>query len=283
MSEYGVLRYSRVHPNCRGLSPPRRSPGHLNRTFFPDYRSPVTPVLQLSDVRFSWPNSLEAPAVLDGLSLSIQPGEQLLLRGGSGSGKSTMLSVIAGLLTPSAGIVEVAGRDLYSLAQGKRDAFRGTHIGMIFQTFQLLAGFSAAENVMAALMFSSVSRSEHRSRATKLLHDLGITRPDAEVGALSVGQQQRVAVARAIACNPVLVLADEPTASLDPDNALAAVQLIRQACRGSGAALLVTSHDPALRGTFERELHISRGKLQDEAPVASAPARAHTFGAKENA
>jgi len=221
--------------------------------------------------------------VLDGVSFAIEPGEQLLLRGGSGSGKSTLLSVIAGLLTPSAGTVALTGQNIYALPQGTRDAFRGTHIGMIFQTFQLLSGFSAAENVMAALMFSIVPRQEHRSRAVKLLADLGIDRPDAEVGTLSVGQQQRVAVARAIACKPVLVLADEPTASLDPENALAAVILIRQACRSSGAALLVTSHDPALRGTFERELLISGGRLGPADALTDAAPRAHIAGAKEGA
>src|SRR5690606_25031909 len=119
-------------------------------------------------------------------------------------------------------------------------------------------------NVMAALMFSTIPRREHRERAVALLARLGLNRPDADPQQLSVGQQQRVAVARAVACEPALVLADEPTASLDPDNAAAAMDLIQQACRDAGAALLCTSHDPAMASRFERR--VSLDDLADGAP-----------------
>ncbi len=234
-------------------------------------------VLDISNLRFSWPGSA-GPPVLSGVSLRLEAGEHVLLRGGSGSGKSTLLSVIAGLLSPQGGSVEVGGQNIFALPQGRRDAFRGTHIGMIFQTFQLLSGFSAAENVMAALMFTDVPPAEHRQRADRLLRELGIERPDADVGTLSVGQQQRVAVARAVACRPVLVLADEPTASLDPANAAAAVEVIRAACRGSGATLLVTSHDPALEGRFDRQIGIDRGQIITGEPAAAISAKGVTHG-----
>ena len=131
---------------------------------------------------------------------------------------------------------------------------------MIFQTFNLLPGFSAAENVMLAMMFSDIPRREHRPRAHDLLDHLGVDRPDAPPEQLSIGQQQRVAVARAVACKPDLVLADEPTASLDPENASGAMDLIQTACRESGTALLCVSHDPAMAERFEQrasldELH----------------------------
>jgi ABC-type dipeptide/oligopeptide/nickel transport system ATPase component len=123
---------------------------------------------------------------------------------------------------------------------------------MIFQTFNLLHGFTALENVLAGLMFSAMAPKEHEARARGLLQTLGIPDPEAEVDRLSVGQQQRVAVARALAARPALVLADEPTASLDPANTATAMDLIQSACRADGAALLCTSHDPTLRARFAR-------------------------------
>jgi len=185
-------------------------------------------------------------------ALRLGAGEQILLTGGSGSGKSTLLQIIAGLFDPDRGSVRVSGSDMHSMHGAARDRFRGAHIGMIFQTFNLLQGFTAKENVLAALMFSGVARSEHQERASELLKKLGIARMDAPVESLSVGQQQRVAVARAVACKPALVLADEPTASLDPENSASAIELIQTACREAGAALLCTSHDPAMRGRFGR-------------------------------
>ena len=179
-------------------------------------------------------------------------GEQVLVAGSSGSGKSTLLQLIAGLLEPDSGEIKVDGRTIHSMSGAARDRFRGNRIGMIFQTFNLLDGFSARENVLTALMFSELPAREHRERADHLLNTLGIERPDATPDRLSVGQQQRVAVARALASRPGLVLADEPTASLDPENAENAVGLIRETCRQEGAALLLTSHDPTIRNDFER-------------------------------
>jgi ABC-type lipoprotein export system ATPase subunit len=185
-------------------------------------------------------------------SLALGRGEQMLLTAGSGQGKSTLLQLIAGLLEPDGGRVEVDGQSVHALHGARRDLFRGRTVGMIFQTFNLLHGFTALENVMAAMMFSAIPRREHRDRAAALLSHLGIERHGAEPDRLSVGQQQRVAVARAVACDPVLVLADEPTASLDPENAATAMDLIQAACREKGAALLCTSHDPSMRERFPR-------------------------------
>ncbi len=185
-------------------------------------------------------------------SLRLVKGEQVLMVSPSGAGKSTLLGLVAGLLEPASGRVEVAGQDVHALRGAARDRFRGRHIGMIFQTFNLLVGFSALENVMAALLFAGVSEKEHAERAGEVLRELGITRVDAPVENMSVGQQQRVAVARALVCNPELVLADEPTASLDPENARGAMDLIQTLCREKGAALLCVSHDPSMGARFER-------------------------------
>ena len=207
------------------------------------------PALSIRDLTFAYPGAgwtLRVPR------LELAAGEQVLLVGGSGRGKSTLLQLVAGLRDPASGSVEVAGVRMDALRGAARDEARGRRIGMIFQTFNLLHGFSALENVLAALMFSAMPAGEHEGRARSLLGTLGIDQPDAEVDRLSVGQQQRVAVARALAARPALVLADEPTASLDPENTAAAMDLIQRACRADGAALLCTSHDPAMRPRFAR-------------------------------
>lgn len=224
------------------------------------------PALEIKGLKFRYPRS---PAwTVDVAALTLVLGEQLLLTAGSGRGKSTLLSLIAGLLEPREGVVRVAGRDIHALSGAARDRFRGRTIGMVFQTFNLLHGFSALENVMAALMFSATPRGEHRARAESLLSRLGIDRPGADPDRLSVGQQQRVAVARAVACSPALVLADEPTASLDPENAAGAMDLIQRACRDAGAALLCVSHDPAMRERFDRRRALEDLRAApDDAPV----------------
>jgi ABC-type lipoprotein export system ATPase subunit len=213
--------------------------------------------LSIRGLKFRYPGADEGAWVVDVGSLDLGLGEQMLLTGGSGRGKSTLLQLIAGLLNPTRGHVAVDGIEIHFLHGARRDQYRGQKIGMIFQTFNLLHGFSALENVMAALMFSPIPRDEHRLRAAKLLTHLGIDRPEADPDRMSVGQQQRVAVARAMACDPVLVLADEPTASLDPENSTAAMDLIQNACREKGAALLCVSHDPAMKERFDRRASLA--------------------------
>lgn len=220
------------------------------------------PALSVRDLTFTYrrtkSGSGEHSFTLALPRLSLGPTEEVLLTGGSGTGKSTLLQLIAGLLDPDSGSVMVRGTDVHGLRGAARDRFRGRTIGMVFQTFHLAIGFSALENVLLALLFGDPAKelvpNGHRARAASLLEALGIERLDAPVETLSVGQQQRVAVARALACQPAIVLADEPTASLDPDNAARAVDLLQSTCRQEGAALLVVSHDPSLVGRFERTI-----------------------------
>lgn len=197
--------------------------------------------------------------------LSVRMNERVLVAGPSGIGKSTLLTLIAGLDDPTTGTISVAGTRVHGLSGAARDRFRAQHVGMIFQTFNLLQGFSAIENVLAALMFSRVPQREHKPRAAALLAQLGITRPDAKVEQLSVGQRQRVAVARAVVCEPTLVLADEPTASLDQANAQAAMDVIIEACSRAKSALVCVSHDLSIASRFDSVVHMSPVNAQMEA------------------
>ncbi|MHC5115401.1 MAG: ABC transporter ATP-binding protein [Planctomycetota bacterium] len=226
----------------------------------------MAPALDIHDLKYRYATSAEW--ALDVARLELGPGEQMLLTGGSGSGKSTLLHLVCGLMEPAAGRVTVNGTDMHALRGAKRDLFRGRTIGMIFQTFNLLHGFTALENVTAAMMFSSIPKRTHRAEAEALLRHLGLDEVRRSADRLSIGQQQRVAVARAVACHPKLVLADEPTASLDPENAATAIALIKEACREQGAALLCVSHDPALAGAFERTASID--DLRATAPAGEA-------------
>jgi ABC-type lipoprotein export system ATPase subunit len=230
----------------------------------------TTPALEINDLQFRYGGN--DGFALGVRSLKVEAGEQVVLTGRSGSGKSTLLYLIAGLVEPSAGEVRVNGQAVHKMCGHRRDEFRGRNIGMIFQTFNLLTGFTASENVQAALMFSKVPHHEHRGRAVKLLSQLGIDQPQQNAERLSVGQQQRVAVARALACDPVLVLADEPTASLDPENAANAMKLIQEACRERGSALLCVSHDPSMPARFERSVSVE--SISGSGVNAASPAMA---------
>ena len=211
-------------------------------------------VLDINDLLYRYPRQSDPSITLR--SLQVNPDEQLMISGQSGSGKSTLLHLIAGLMDPTQGQIRINGVDIHALRGSKRDRFRGRHIGMVFQTHQLLHGFSVIENVLAALMFSDIPRGAHNARAISLLESLGISTPKARIDELSMGQQQRVAIARAVACSPSLVLADEPTAALDPEFASIAMDLLQGACRSIGAALICVTHDHSLRERFDRSEYL---------------------------
>jgi ABC-type lipoprotein export system ATPase subunit len=198
--------------------------------------------------RYVGPDGSVVP-VIDIEAMLLGDGEQVALMGTSGSGKTTLLHLIAGILSPDSGriVFELDGRttDLAALSEARRDVFRGRNIGYIFQTHHLLGGFTALENVLLGMSFTG-RRADH-AWARHLLSEVGLAeRLNYRPQKLSVGQQQRVAVARALANRPRLVLADEPTGALDQGNARQVLELIRALCREVQATLLLVTHDAAI-------------------------------------
>ena len=208
------------------------------------------PLLEISQLRksFTTPDGA-AHTVVDVPAFALGEHEQIAISGESGSGKTTFLNLIAGILRPDAGRVTLAGREISALSEAERDQLRATHIGYIFQTFNLLQGYTCLENVLLGMKFG---RGVDRAFALTLLNRVGLgDKLSHRPRQLSTGQQQRVAVARALANRPQLVLADEPTGNLDASNARESLTLIRETCRESGAALLLVSHDRDVLAQFD--------------------------------
>ncbi len=183
-------------------------------------------------------------------TFALAPGEQFALRGESGSGKTTFLNLIAGILAPDSGRVAIDGVEMSALNEPGRDRLRAEKLGYIFQTFNLLQGFTVLENVMLGMSFGP--RGADKAHARDMLERVGLAhRLHHFPRQLSTGQQQRVAVARALANRPKLVLADEPTGNLDRKHGREALGLIREVCREHQAALLLVSHDEDVLGQFE--------------------------------
>lgn len=217
------------------------------KTYFADNKQPVT--------------------VLHVRRFVMKAGERAALVGPSGSGKSTLLHLIAGIVRPTEGKIQVLDRQLATMGESELDRFRARHIGYVFQNFNLLPGFTAAENVLAAMRFGSAALSgkEKRERAEQLLKQVGLGhRTGNRPSQLSQGEQQRVAIARALANRPSLVLADEPTASLDAANASAVFELLTRVCDEEGAALLLSTHDMELAAKTGRIVHV-RDLAREEA------------------
>ena len=212
----------------------------------------VRPALDLRDVRKSYvePNGKPLP-ILDIPRFELVPGEQMVLLGESGAGKTTLLHVIAGILRADSGTIRIDKTDIAQLSENGRDRFRAGNLGYVFQTFNLMKGFSALENVLLGMSFSR-GRS-NPTRARQLLDRVGLgARTDHKPAALSVGEQQRVAVARALANRPRILLADEPTANIDPGNQQRTIDLIRDTCEEDGIALLLVTHSMKVADQFDR-------------------------------
>jgi len=208
-------------------------------------------LLEIRDLRkdYTSPEG-ELQRVLEVPAFSLEAGEQVAIAGSSGSGKTTFLNILAGILPADGGSVRFGEVEVTSLSEAERDRYRARELGYVFQSFHLLGGYSALENVVLG---SSFGPGGDVAQARELLTRLGLAeRLNHRPHQLSIGQQQRVALARALVGAPRLVLADEPTGNLDPRHALEALELLRELCREQGAALLLVSHDPAVLDSFER-------------------------------
>ena len=217
--------------------------------------------IQIDGLRFAWKGN--AP-VLDVPAFTLARGERLFLRGPSGSGKSTLLGVIAGVLEADAGKVSVLGQDLASLSSSARDRMRADHLGVIFQMFNLVPYLSVIGNVTLPLKFSAARRKavggDADAEARRLLGRLGLTDEallERRVSDLSVGQQQRVAAARALIGAPEIAIADEPTSALDADARDRFITLLSEEAARTGAALLFVSHDASLARLFDRAVDLA--------------------------
>ena len=232
--------------------------------------APLTPAIHARDLVFAWPGK---PRLLDIPEFRLEAGERVFLRGPSGSGKSTLLGLLGGVLTPQAGSITLAGTDLTALGAGARDRFRGDHLGFIFQMFNLIPYLGVLENVTLPARFSAaraarIAGGDVVAEARRLLAALGLGDRDIEsrpVTELSMGQQQRVAAARALLGRPTILIADEPTSALDSDARGDFLELLMRECRAQSASLLFVSHDVALGSLFDRVVSLADLRRPTEA------------------
>lgn len=220
----------------------------------------ATPILHLQDVRYHWPG--RASFGLSVPNFVLKTGEKVLLLGKSGSGKSTLLSLICGTISAQSGMISVAGTDISGLSEGERDRFRADQIGLIFQQFNLLPYASVGDNILLPLRFAPERRLRVEApyaEATQLCKQLELPKNvmSARAGTLSVGQQQRVAAARALIGSPPLIMADEPTSALDADTQASFVELLFELSRNAGSSILMVSHDARLANQFDRVVNLS--------------------------
>jgi len=203
--------------------------------------------------------------VLEDVSLQVAQGEFLYLVGPSGSGKTTLLSILGCVLTADTGSLQLAGQDVTRLSDQQRTRFRCHNIGFVFQRFHLFGGLTAWENVAVAFRLLGVPGRKARTESLELLARVGLSnRSSHKISQLSIGQRQRVALARALAGNPPLILADEPTASLDAESGLQAVQLLRTLCQEIGTTVVVVTHDDRIKHLADRVLSLSEGRIVGE-------------------
>ncbi len=219
-------------------------------------------MLELRDLVKHYPTVGEEPVrAVDGVSLSVDPGEMVALYGPSGSGKTTLLLMVAALLEPTSGSVLVNGRDISSLSEREASNFRLSEMGFVRQNFDLLPGVTAIDNAVLKLLKHTRWREAH-SQIQPLLERLGLgERLNHRAETLSMGERQRVMIARALSSEPKLLLADEPTGSLDSQRSLEVLELLRELCREREVAVVLVSHDPQAAAYADRVLALRDGKL----------------------
>jgi ABC-type lipoprotein export system ATPase subunit len=223
------------------------------------------PIVELEQVTKTYPSAHGPVDALRDVDLTIDSGEFIAVRGPSGSGKSTLLTLIGGLGAPTSGRITVAGHDLAALSSGQRAKIRAQNVGFVFQMFHLLPYLSVLDNV---LMAAASPSAESRQHARELIDRFGISdRLTHRPAELSTGERQRVAMARALLNRPSLLLADEPTGNLDPENAQSVMQLLDEFHQGGGCVMLVT-HDTQSTVAASRQLRLDAGRLVEDSVVA---------------
>ncbi len=210
---------------------------------------------------------------LRGLDLTVATGELVMLVGPSGCGKTTLVSILSAVIEPDAGECRVLGQDLIAMTPDEKTRFRRTHVGFVFQTFNLLPALSLAENVAVPLFIAGRHRRTALAAAEQLLDRVGLAgRADAKPGELSGGQQQRVAIARALVHGPSLVVCDEPTSNLDHRNGQEMMKLLRDTALAANRTVIVVTHDPRILGYADRVVHMDDGRIVT-APAPSSSER----------
>ena len=205
---------------------------------------------------------IEPVIAVNAVELEIESGSFVAIEGPSGSGKTTLLGLLAGLEPPDEGTVSVLGHDLSRLSGTERARLRQRQIGIIFQSFGLIASLSVLDNVGLPLLLAGVPNVEREGRSLAVLEEVGLKlAAAARVDELSGGERQRVGVARALSINPALILADEPTGSLDEENSAGVLRLLRDAVQRRGASLVLVTHDPASAALADRRYQMRDGRL----------------------
>lgn len=241
------------------------------------------PMVVVDGVRRSFGTGPQAVHALRGVSFEVRRGELTALKGRSGSGKTTLLNLVGGLDTPTGGSVALDGTDLAGLDEDGRLALRRDRIGFVFQSFGLIPALTAAENVGVPMRLRKVPAKQREERARTLLALVGLSdHTEQRPGELSGGQQQRVAVARALANEPDLIIADEPTGQLDSDTGRQIMRLLRAVVRSEGVTALVATHDPALMELADRVVELRDGRIV-EAEIAQADTASPAEGASPQA
>jgi putative ABC transport system ATP-binding protein len=215
-----------------------------------------TQAISLQDVTFRWPNT--SSPTLDIKKWHVDKGQSLFLYGRSGSGKSTLLNIIAGILEPQQGIVKILDNDITRLGQAEKDRFRARHIGFIFQQFNLIPYLSVADNIQLSQTFSAAKRD--KEQMIQLVEQLGLSASllSRKANQLSVGQQQRVAVARALHHQPEIIIADEPTSALDTETRDEFIELLLQQAKKNTSTVLFVSHDKSLASYFDQTIDLQQ-------------------------
>ena len=210
--------------------------------------------------------------VLKNVDFTAYHGQVTMVMGPSGSGKSTLIAALSGLMRPDEGEVVALGESLWEKSDGRIDRFRLDHCGFIFQGFNLFPALDATEQVVQVLKYCGVGKRESWTRATAALKAVGLGQRLRQLPAeLSGGEKQRVAIARALAKSPALIFADEPTSALDSANGRVVIELLHQAARERGAAIVVVTHDPRLEAHADRIIHMEDGKILSDQMVSQPP------------